>query len=265
MNDNVADLETVLDKLDPGPVVLHGNGSSAHTAVRYAAKHPERVLAMVLVHCSITSEAWPSALMDHLAKADWDEFLRTVTGVGRSLGAAKAAKELLRQMVNQEDFALKFRAYQASTIAEDLRHVRCPTLVLHLQGNERLSLTDCANLTALLPDGRLAEIPASPGPWYWGDFDGAIPAIEGFLSEVSARLPIASSPGPSGSGERLSGRELEVLRLLAAGQSNQQIANVLVISSNTVAKHVTSIFTKTGAANRVEATTYAHRHGLIGP
>jgi hypothetical protein len=88
---------------------------------------------MVLVHCSVTSEPWPAARLDGLAKADWDEFLRSTTGIGRSPEAARAAKELLRQMVNQEDHALKFRAYQTSTIAEDLRHVSCPTLVLHLQ------------------------------------------------------------------------------------------------------------------------------------
>ena len=56
---------------------------------------------------------------------------------------------------------------------------------------------------------------------------------------------------------------LEVLRLLVAGQSNLQIGDALVISSSTVAKHVSSILSKTGTANRVEATTYAYRHNLV--
>jgi DNA-binding CsgD family transcriptional regulator len=60
----------------------------------------------------------------------------------------------------------------------------------------------------------------------------------------------------------LSEREVEVLRLIAAGKSNREIAGELVISSNTVANHVTSIFNKTGAANRAEAAAYATRHGL---
>jgi DNA-binding NarL/FixJ family response regulator len=60
----------------------------------------------------------------------------------------------------------------------------------------------------------------------------------------------------------LSQREIEVLRLLAAGKSNQQIADELVISLNTVNRHVSNIYAKTGAANRAEATGYAHRHGL---
>ena len=52
---------------------------------------------------------------------------------------------------------------------------------------------------------------------------------------------------------------MEVLRLLAAGKSNREIADALVISYNTVERHINHIFQKTGAANRVEAATYAHR------
>ncbi len=58
---------------------------------------------------------------------------------------------------------------------------------------------------------------------------------------------------------------MEVLRLTEAGKSNQQIADELVISVNTVIRHVSNIFAKTGAANRTEAGAYAHRQGLIAP
>ena len=61
----------------------------------------------------------------------------------------------------------------------------------------------------------------------------------------------------------LSRREVEVLRLVAAGRTNQQIADELVISLNTVARHVSNIFGKTGVANRAEAASYAHSRGLI--
>jgi non-specific serine/threonine protein kinase len=63
---------------------------------------------------------------------------------------------------------------------------------------------------------------------------------------------------------RLTSRELDVLRLLAAGKSNPQIAQTLVLSINTVERHVTHILQKTDAANRTEAATYATRHGLTG-
>jgi len=61
----------------------------------------------------------------------------------------------------------------------------------------------------------------------------------------------------------LTKREVEVLRLIASGRSNQEIADELVISLNTVIRHVSNIFAKTGVANRAEAATYASRHGLV--
>jgi len=70
-------------------------------------------------------------------------------------------------------------------------------------------------------------------------------------------------PGSQGLSSGLSQRELEVLRLLATGKSNQQIADELVISVNTANRHVSNIYAKTGAANRAEAVGYAHRQGLV--
>ena len=63
--------------------------------------------------------------------------------------------------------------------------------------------------------------------------------------------------------DRLSSREVEVLRLVAQGHSNREIGERLFISSNTVANHVRSVLQKTGTANRAEATAYAARHGLL--
>ena len=60
----------------------------------------------------------------------------------------------------------------------------------------------------------------------------------------------------------LTRREVEVLGLITAGKTNQEIAEELVISLSTVANHVTSLLNKTGSANRAEATAYAVRHGL---
>src|SRR5690606_32358038 len=61
----------------------------------------------------------------------------------------------------------------------------------------------------------------------------------------------------------LSLREVEVLRLVASGRSNAQIASELVISLNTVQHHVSRILSKTGSASRTEAAAYAHRHNLV--
>ena len=62
--------------------------------------------------------------------------------------------------------------------------------------------------------------------------------------------------------DTLSKREVDVLRLLAAGLSNQEIGVRLFISTHTVANHIRSILAKTGTANRTEAAAYAVHHGL---
>jgi len=61
----------------------------------------------------------------------------------------------------------------------------------------------------------------------------------------------------------LTGRELDVLRLIAAGKSNQRIAHDLVVALDTVKTHVTHILGKLGAANRTEAAARARQLGLI--
>jgi DNA-binding CsgD family transcriptional regulator/tetratricopeptide (TPR) repeat protein len=61
----------------------------------------------------------------------------------------------------------------------------------------------------------------------------------------------------------LSAREVDILRLVASGRSNREVGTALHISEHTVANHVRSILRKTSCANRTEATTYAHRSGLV--
>ncbi len=64
----------------------------------------------------------------------------------------------------------------------------------------------------------------------------------------------------------LTAREREVLRLIALGRSNQEIASELVLSVRTVERHISNIYDKIGAAGKVaraSAVTYAHSHGLV--
>jgi len=82
--------------------------------------------------------------------------------------------------------------------------------------------------------GRLRDLPRQPGE----------------------KLP---QPAPAG----LSRREVDVLKLLAAGKSNREIADELALSEKTVANHVTMIFNKTGVENRAAAAAFATRQGLV--
>jgi DNA-binding CsgD family transcriptional regulator len=61
----------------------------------------------------------------------------------------------------------------------------------------------------------------------------------------------------------LTEREVEVLRLVAAGRSNHEIAGVLVLSQKTVERHLSNIFTKLDVPSRTAAAAYAHEHGLM--
>jgi DNA-binding CsgD family transcriptional regulator/tetratricopeptide (TPR) repeat protein len=77
--------------------------------------------------------------------------------------------------------------------------------------------------------------------------------------QASAAAPRTSRPvRPAG----LTAREVEILRLVAQGQTNATIAEALTISPRTVDVHLTSVFSKTGSANRAAATAFALRHGL---
>jgi DNA-binding NarL/FixJ family response regulator len=61
----------------------------------------------------------------------------------------------------------------------------------------------------------------------------------------------------------LTAREVEVLRLVASGKSNQEIAGALYLSDRTVARHLSNIFTKIDASSRTAAAAYAYEHRLV--
>jgi len=89
-------------------------------------------------------------------------------------------------------------------------------------------------------------------------YPGAMtPLIEDFLKRVHQDLPVREDP--------LTPREQEVVKLVAEGYTNKQIAETLIISEKTVERHRANILEKLGMRDRVELTRYAIRHGLIEP
>lgn len=89
------------------------------------------------------------------------------------------------------------------------------------------------------------------------------PVVQAALLEA-ARSPVPSAR-PAVLPDGLTDREAEVLTLIAAGLSNQEIAGRLYVSEATVKTHVNRIFAKTRSRDRTAAAAYAHRHGLTAP
>src|SRR5207248_1566428 len=89
-------------------------------------------------------------------------------------------------------------------------------------------------------------------------YPGAMtPLIADFLHRARQELPVREQP--------LSPREQEIVKLVAEGYTNKQIAETLVISEKTVERHRANILEKLGMRDRVELTRYAIRQGLVEP
>jgi DNA-binding NarL/FixJ family response regulator len=91
------------------------------------------------------------------------------------------------------------------------------------------------------------------------------PAVQQRLLSAAVRAPAAVPAGPASGDGDLTPREAEVLRLIAAGKSNREIARALFVSEATVKTHVNRIFAKTGSRDRGQAVHYAYQHGYVDP
>jgi DNA-binding NarL/FixJ family response regulator len=261
-------IEQLVDKLGLERFVLFAAAGPGIVATAYAVKHPERVEALILASCGPAMTSFAPAMIFELAAQDWDLFLATLAGGGEELTRERKKQhvEELKQMVTREDWLniaanwLQGEPWMPSI--EALATFDVPTLVIHPRDFALLRFEESQKLAAMIPGARLVMV---DGHTSIGEIDQTLNAIEQFLATLpprqvpSAELARRTSAQSSG----LSSRESEVLRLVAAGRSNQQIADELVISQNTVIRHVSNIYAKIGAANRAEATAYAAKHGLI--
>ena len=262
------ELEAVVSALDVERFDLFGEFHESPIAITYAAAHPERVARLILWH--------PWASWQHYTRysslpsmrsllVDWQLYVEAASRMGAGPDAAMAAELKTAILPLGAEFVRRsLESRHEIEVADLLPRIGCPTLVLHRSGSKASDVRTSREVAAAIPGARLLVLEGEGGIPPVGDDGAALRAIEAFLAE-GADTPAAdyAAPAPEATPANLSARELEVLRLLAGGMSNRQIADALVISPNTVARHVRHIFAKTGSSNRVEATNYAHRHGLV--
>jgi DNA-binding NarL/FixJ family response regulator len=116
----------------------------------------------------------------------------------------------------------------------------------------------------LLKDAPTAEVVDAVRAVAAGDAVLSPQVTRQLLNQVARRLPAAVSQTPAALTD-LTQREHEVLRMLAAGLSNAEIAHALVISEPTVKSHVSNLLGKLGLRDRVQAVIYAYETRLIAP
>jgi DNA-binding CsgD family transcriptional regulator len=207
-----------------------------------------------------------------LIEQDWDLFADTAAHqwMGWSAGeAGRAIADGIRAAVTPQIARATMQAASAVDVTEQLPKVAVPTLVLHPREMTQIPVEVARSLAMDLPRGRLVLL-GGVQPVLFGEASGqVVTLLMDFLCdgiEPAGAPPAAVTAAAGGhSGlpsDGLSPRELEVLRLVAAGESNAQIARRLGLSTHTVERHVANVYRKISARGRADATAYALRYGL---
>jgi DNA-binding NarL/FixJ family response regulator len=273
----VSDLEAVVDQTGPKVIGLIGQYSACAHVLAYAARHPDRVNRIVLFggaarSWDVMSAPGTQALLS-LIEQDWNLFVDTAAHQWMGWSAVevgRATAEAFRGAVTPQMARATLQAASAVDVTDILPSVRAETLVLHRRGASLFPMDVSRSLAMDLPRGHLVVLEGSQPNLLLEGTEGMIKLLLDFFcdgvvpSDVSTSnadaLPVAGRQGvPVGT---LSRREIEVLRLLAAGESNAQIARRLGISAYTIERHVVNIYRKIEARGRADATAYALRHGL---
>jgi pimeloyl-ACP methyl ester carboxylesterase/DNA-binding CsgD family transcriptional regulator len=258
LDDFLLDFETVREHLGLERFVMLGSCNFALLAAHYAARHPERVSALVLINGAVSWDAWRlSSVYDILPQEDWELFLHNMAPLDYTPQQAQALADALRQGISQRDYLISAPAWQQAGLEDVLPRLRTPTLVLHSKDFRLRSVEAPLELARRLPNAKLALMDSN---WLFGHPGQAIAAIDEFMAEVNTSEAVRRVPHGDSTGTMLaalSARQAQVLRLIAEGKTNGEIADALVISLRTVERHVAELYAKIGVRNRVEAAAFA--------
>ena len=253
-------LEAVIDAVG-GSAVVYASSCCCMSASQLAVRRPGAVEKLVYFGGYATRNDIPEATRRSLI-----EFVRLNWRLGAQMLAG-----LFDPQASGDEIAEHTRMQRAAATAEaasifleldlcaDVRpllpKVPVPALVLHRRGDRTVPIGRGRELASLLPHARFVPLSGdSHLPWK-DDQRELFRALAGFLHHDV--VPESNGATP------LSSRETEILRLVATGMSNREIATTLVLSEHTVHRHVANILRKLAQSTRAAAATQAARAGII--
>ena len=262
------DLDAVVRRADLDRFALFGLFNGVPIALAYAAAHPERVTHLVLWAAFARGQLGQAdpqtqALLS-LIERDWSLFTETAASAWMGWLPAEAARRVargFRAAVTPETARAMLDAAMRTDVSNLLGGIVAPTLVLH-RSTMPLDVVGPQELLARLPNAQLRLLEGESASPYVGDWNAVVRSVLQFcVSEEAILAAGAPTPIPL-MDDGLTPREVEVLRLVAAGDANQEIAAKLGVSVHTVERHVANIYHKIDARGRADATAYALRHHL---
>ena len=261
----LAMLDALIDHVGLERLSLVGGSFAGCTAVLYAAGHGDRVERLVLYGsfangADLTDAAMREALIG-VVRRHWGLGSRMLADLFTPSGTAEERASFAafqRGSASAEMAADLLALTFATDVRETLADVRVPTLVVHRRRDRAIRLAAGEQLAALIPVAELVVLDGDAHlPWH-GEQDDVLAAVAPFLGTE----PPPSREAPA-EVEALSPRERDVLRLVAEGLSDADIAERLVLSPHTVHRHVSNILRKLGLHSRAAAAAHAARAGIV--
>jgi pimeloyl-ACP methyl ester carboxylesterase/DNA-binding CsgD family transcriptional regulator len=267
----IRDLEAIVGRLGLERFALFAQFYAGPVAIAYAVRHPERVSHLLLWHtfarASDYIESSQAQAIFPLLQHDWELFTETLAHarLGWSKGEqARRFAVFIRESVTRETMLTAMPTFMEYDVTELLPQVEPPTLLLHRREFPASHVGLPASVASRMPDARLALVEGDTGAPFTDSPEPVLQAIDEFLGEGAAPPTEAKRPETAQPlTEPLSSRELEVVRLIAAGMSNQQIADELVVALGTVKTHINNIYGKLQARSRTQALARARELHLL--
>ncbi len=262
-------LRATLEHLGLERCSMVGVSCGACIAAGLAADEPERVERLVTFGGYARGhEIAPRAVRESLVeliRATWGFGSRVLTEAllaGADAHERQAYVEFQQAATSAELAAALLELTFSFDVRAELARLKVPTTVLHRTDDATVPFA-CGREVASLVDGaHLVPLPgAAHQPWR-GDAAGVAQAIDRALADAAPGTAGAAHAGHAAALD-LTGREREVLVLVARGFTDAQIAEQLVISPHTVHRHVANIFARLGVSSRAAAATAAGRSGIV--